>query len=76
MSAPLLNVVDPRSTIIPPKSIVPFHEAAGGQAKKLLMYGGDVGVGVQHVGVLVGANAHARIWPAIFEWLDKECVAH
>ncbi|WP_267875238.1 hypothetical protein [Massilia sp. Dwa41.01b] len=27
---------------------------------------------LQHVGVLVGRNAHARIWPAIFNWLDAE----
>jgi polyhydroxyalkanoate synthase len=71
LKVPLLCVVDPRSTIIPPKSIIPFHEAAAASAKKLLLYGGDVGVAVQHVGVLVGASAHAHIWPAIFEWLSE-----
>jgi hypothetical protein len=34
-------------------------------------YGPDIGVNLQHVGVLVGASAHARIWPAIFRWLDE-----
>jgi polyhydroxyalkanoate synthase len=76
LTAPLLNVVDPRSTIIPPQSIIPFHEAAAGPAKKLLLYRGDVGVAVQHVGVLVGANAHARIWPAIFDWIAQRCIPH
>jgi polyhydroxyalkanoate synthase len=71
LKAPLLCVVDPRSTIIPPKSIIPFHEAAAARPKKLLMYGGDVGVAVQHVGVLVGASAHSHIWPAIFDWLSE-----
>jgi polyhydroxyalkanoate synthase len=71
LKAPLLCVVDPRSAVIPPKSIIPFYEAAAGQPKKLLMYGGDIGVAVQHVGVLVGAGAHAHIWPAIFDWLSE-----
>jgi len=70
--APLLNVIDPRSTVIPPSSVLPFHELAASQAKRLLQYDGDIGVNLQHVGVLVGANAHARIWPAIFEWLENE----
>jgi polyhydroxyalkanoate synthase len=70
LRAPLLNVIDPRSAVIPPSSVVPFHEAAASPAKKLLHYEGDVGVNLQHVGVLVGKSAHARIWPAIFDWLE------
>jgi polyhydroxyalkanoate synthase len=71
LQAPLLNVVDPRSTVIPPESIIPFHEAAAGRSKKLLIYDGDVGVAIQHVGVLIGENAHAHIWPAVFDWLSE-----
>jgi polyhydroxyalkanoate synthase len=69
LDVPLLNVIDPRSKVIPPQSIIPFHEAAAGSSKKLLEYRGDVGVAIQHVGVLVGANAHAALWPEIFDWL-------
>lgn len=69
LDVPLLNVVDPRSKVIPPQSIIPFHEAAAGSSKKLLEYQGDVGIGIQHVGVLVGTNAHATLWPEIFDWL-------
>ena len=36
----------------------------------LVHYEGDVGVNLQHVGVLVGRSAHERIWPQIFDWLD------
>jgi polyhydroxyalkanoate synthase len=36
----------------------------------VLEYAGDVGVNLQHVGVLVGKSAHEQIWPAIFAWLD------
>jgi polyhydroxyalkanoate synthase len=70
LRAPLACVMDPRSKVIPPQAMQPFHEAAGSRDKLLLRYGGDVGVNLQHVGVLVGRNAHAGIWPAIFDWLD------
>jgi polyhydroxyalkanoate synthase len=71
LDVPLLNVVDPRSGVIPPQSILPFHRAASGSPKKVLYYGGDVGVAIQHVGVLAGANAHRRLWPEIFGWLKQ-----
>jgi len=70
LRAPLAAVVDPRSKLIPLKAMAPFVEAAGSEHKLLLEYMGDVGVNLQHVGVLVGRNAHARTWPAIFDWLD------
>lgn len=70
LRAPLLNVVDPRSAVIPVSSVVPFHEAAASPAKRLLHYEGDVGVCLQHVGVLVGKSAHDKIWPEIFGWLE------
>ena len=70
--APLASVMDPRSKVIPPQAVEPFHAAAGSDDKLLLRYGGDVGVNLQHVGVLVGRNAHATLWPALFDWLDDE----
>jgi polyhydroxyalkanoate synthase len=76
MQTPLLSVIDPRSTIIPPQSILPFHEAAASASKKLLQYTGDIGVCIQHVGVLVGTNAHTTVWPAIFDWLRDIGIRH
>ena len=71
LKAALLCVVDPRSTVIPPSSVVPFHEASASRNKHLLWYEGDTGVAIQHVGVLVGRSAHASLWPQIFEWIAK-----
>jgi polyhydroxyalkanoate synthase len=71
LTAPLLNVVDPRSRLIPPESVVPFHDAAGSDRKMLLWYEGDRGVALQHVGALVGRNAHHRLWPQIVDWLRE-----
>jgi hypothetical protein len=36
----------------------------------IIEYQGEVGVGVQHLGVLVGREAHARVWPQIISWLN------
>jgi len=70
LRAPLASVVDPRSKVIPLQAVVPFNQAAASTHKLVLEYEGDIGVNLQHVGVLVGRNAHARIWPAIFAWLE------
>ena len=69
LTAPLTVVVDPRSGVVPPASVVPVYEAAASADKLLLHYGGDVGVALQHVGVLVGRSAHRDLWPRILDRL-------
>lgn len=71
MQVPLLAVVDPRSRLVPPHAVQPYVDAVASRRKDVLEYHGDIGVNLQHVGVLVGRNAHARVWPAIFEWLER-----
>jgi polyhydroxyalkanoate synthase subunit PhaC len=64
-------VVDPRCKVVPPAAVLPFFEAAGSTDKRLLHYDGDVGVSLQHVGLLVGPQAHARLWPEITGWVQR-----
>jgi len=71
VTAPLLCVVDPRCRVVPPASVLPFLEKAGSRDKTLLHYDGDVGVSLQHVGMLVGPQAHARLWPQITRWVRR-----
>src|SRR5512145_132184 len=71
LTAPLLCVLDRRCRLAPPESMLPFVEAAASRAKALLDYEGDVGVALQHVGPLVGRNAHALLWPKIVEWIAR-----
>lgn len=71
LKAALLCVVDPRSRVIPPESVVPFHNASASRSRELLYYEGDTGVAIQHVGVLVGRSAHKQLWPRIFEWIGE-----
>jgi len=63
---PVLAVVDPQSTIIPPVSTL--SALAGGEVRAL-QYAGDRGVALRHVGVLVGRSAHRTLWPAIHTWM-------
>jgi polyhydroxyalkanoate synthase len=65
LTAPLVSVVDPRSAVVPPSSVLPFHDAAASPEKRVLEYSGDVGVALQHVGVLVGRRAHEELWPEL-----------
>jgi polyhydroxyalkanoate synthase len=67
---PLLAVYDPRSVVIPPASALAFCEVAASPLPRLLAYGGDTGVGLAHVGALIGRNAHASLWPAVFDWIQ------
>ncbi|WP_306393007.1 alpha/beta fold hydrolase [Telluria beijingensis] len=76
LRAPLVSVVDFRSKVIPPDAVLPFHEATGSERRQVFSYQGDVGVNLQHVGVLVGRSAHATIWPAIFDWLGAPAMAN
>jgi hypothetical protein len=36
---------------------------------RIIEYKGEIGVGLQHLGILVGRQAHARVWPEIIAWL-------
>ena len=69
--APLLIVAARDCPIVPPQAILPFERAAGATDKRLLWYGGDVGVALRHVGVLIGANAQRLLWPEILRWVEE-----
>lgn len=69
ITAPLLCVLDPRCRVVPPESVLPFYDAVASRDKTLLHYHGDIGVSIQHVGVLVGREAHRQLWPEIVRWI-------
>lgn len=68
VTAPLLSVLDPRSTVFPPSAVLPFHEAVSSKSSRVVHYTGDVGVALQHVGILVGRHAHNDVWPELLDW--------
>ncbi|MBI2312715.1 MAG: alpha/beta hydrolase [Betaproteobacteria bacterium] len=70
VQAPLFCVADRRCKVVPPEAVVPFYERAAGD-KRLLWYGGDTGVALQHVGMLVGESAHRSLWPDVLQWVGR-----
>jgi polyhydroxyalkanoate synthase subunit PhaC len=68
LTSPLLTVLGNDSQIIPPASILPVIEAAVAANKRIVNYGGDVGVSLQHVGPLIGRKAHQSVWPEVIGW--------
>lgn len=75
--APLLAVYDPGSVIIPPAAITAFLDATSSSEKCLLSHEGEQGVGLSHVGALIGPRAHAILWPRMLAWSrNLACVRH
>jgi polyhydroxyalkanoate synthase len=36
---------------------------------RIIAYAGESGVGLQHLALLVGRNAHDQVWPDVTAWL-------
>jgi polyhydroxyalkanoate synthase len=70
LDMPILSTLRPKSRVIPPATILPLHEAAHHPRNHLIRYDGERGVTLQHVGILVGRQAHAAVWPEILTWID------
>jgi polyhydroxyalkanoate synthase len=66
---PLLAVINTQDEIAPLASIQPLIEGMPAQDVRVLEYPGETGVALQHLGILVGPQARARVWPEIMAWL-------
>ena len=67
--APAACVVDPRCDVVPPEAVLPALERFATEDREVLRYSGDIGVSLQHVGLLVGRNAHRQLWPQLLAWI-------
>lgn len=72
IEAPTLAVVNVADEIAPPASLAPVVEALPLTRSALLQHDRDVGVGFQHLAVLVGRQAHRHVWPRIADWIFAE----
>jgi polyhydroxyalkanoate synthase subunit PhaC len=70
LSVPTLVVVNMADEIAPLTSIKPCVDAMPVTDARIIEYPGETGVGLQHLGVLIGRQAHARVWPEIIAWLS------
>jgi polyhydroxyalkanoate synthase len=69
VSVPTLALVNSADEVAPPAAVKPFIDAVPGDAG-LIKYPGETGVCLQHLGLLVGREAHARVWPRIISWIE------
>jgi polyhydroxyalkanoate synthase len=69
MRVPSLAVVNTADGVTPAQSIAPFIDAMPAGYTRLIVYPGEIGVGLQHLAILVGRQAHATVWPEVISWL-------
>jgi polyhydroxyalkanoate synthase subunit PhaC len=70
--APVLAVVNPFGRVVPTESMTVALERLPKRRCRLLTYEGDRGTALQHLGPLVGPNAHRHLWPAILDWFEGQ----
>lgn len=71
LSVPTLAVVNVADAVAPLTSVKPFIDAMPKKDVRIIEYPGECGVCLQHLGILVGRQAHARVWPEIISWLNS-----
>ena len=71
LSAPTLAIVNTADEVAPLASLKSFTDAIPAKNVHIIEYRGEVGVCLQHLGILVGREARAKVWPDIVSWLNS-----
>jgi polyhydroxyalkanoate synthase len=58
--------------VAPLSSVEPFLSALPADNARIIRYSGEIGVCLQHLGILVGSKAYQQIWPQIASWLKSQ----
>ena len=69
MAIPTLAIVNAADEIAPLTSVAPFIDKMPTKDTRIIEHPGEIGVGLPHVGMLVGRAAYAQVWPQIVAWL-------
>jgi polyhydroxyalkanoate synthase subunit PhaC len=69
MSIPTLAIVNMGDEVAPVSSVAPFLGKMPIDDTRIIEYPGEIGVCLQHLGMLTGRAAYARVWPQIVAWL-------
>ena len=70
VSVPTLAVVNTADDVALLDSVKPFIDAMPTSDARIIEYPGESGVCLQHLGILIGREAHAQVWPDIASWID------
>ena len=71
LSVPTLAVVNTADDVAPSNSLKPFADAMAKNIR-IIEYPGELGVCLQHLGILVGRHAQAHAWPEILSWVKSQ----
>ena len=71
LSVPTLAVVNTADDVAPLNALKPFADAMAKNIR-IIEYPGELGVCLQHLGILVGRHAQAQVWPEILSWLKSQ----
>ena len=71
LATPTLAVVNTADEVAPLSSVKGFIDAMPAGTAEIMQYPGEMGACLQHLAILVGRQAHARIWPQIFAWMRE-----
>lgn len=69
LRVPTLVVSCSADEVAPPASVRPFVAAMPAGAAHMLTHPGEPGVALQHLAILIGRRARARLWPEILDWV-------
>jgi polyhydroxyalkanoate synthase len=69
MPAPTLAIVNAADEIAPLTAVAPFIDKIPTKDTRIIEHPGEIGVGLPHLDMLTGRDAHARVWPQIIAWL-------
>jgi polyhydroxyalkanoate synthase len=75
VSVPTLAVVNMMDDVAPLDSVKPFIEAVATRDARIIEYPGEIGVCLQHLGVLIGREAQTQVWPEIISWINSRAEA-
>jgi polyhydroxyalkanoate synthase len=68
----VLAIVNTADLVAPLNSVRPIAETLDPEKFRIIRYPGERGVCLQHLGVLVGREAHAQVWPQITDWIAAQ----
>jgi polyhydroxyalkanoate synthase len=69
LHTPLLAVVNPDDEVVSVACLAPFIARMASSDTRILECPAEVGVGLQHLAMLAGRQAFARVWPDVISWL-------
>jgi hypothetical protein len=59
------------ANVAPLASVKSFIDAMPTADVRIIEYPGEIGVCLQHLGILIGRRAHEQLWPQIFSWINS-----